>query len=45
MGYLAYVVDTRVRKQASVSDVLVVRDFVDVFRRSYPVCLSRRRLI
>ncbi|KAL7588067.1 hypothetical protein Lser_V15G37270 [Lactuca serriola] len=31
MGYLAYVVDTRVGKQDSVLDVLVFRDFVDVF--------------
>ena len=30
-GYLAYVVDTRVRDQISISDVLVVREFADVF--------------
>ena len=31
MGYLAYVVDARIRKQVSVSYVPVVIEFVDVF--------------
>ena len=35
-GYLAYVVDTRVREQLSVSEVPVVREFADVFPEELP---------
>ena len=31
MGYLAYVVDTRVEERVLVTDVFVVREFLDVF--------------
>lgn len=31
LGYLAYVVDTRVEGKKSVSDMLVVKEFLDVF--------------
>lgn len=33
LDYLAYVVDMRVKRKRSVSDVLFVRDFPDVFSR------------
>ena len=36
MGYLAYVVDTQFGKQDLVSDVLVVREFIDVFPEKLP---------
>ena len=36
MGYLFYVVDTRVGEHVWVSDVLVVREFVDVFPEDLP---------
>ena len=35
-GYLAYVVDTQVREQLSVSEVPVVRVFADVFPEELP---------
>ena len=35
-GYLAYVVDTRVREQLSVSEVPVVREFANVFPEELP---------
>ena len=35
-GYLAYVVDTRVREKLSVSEVPVVREFADVFPEELP---------
>ena len=35
-GYLAYVVDTRLRDQTSVSEVPVVREFTDVFSKELP---------
>ena len=35
-GYLAYVVDMRVRDQPSVSEVRVVREFADVFPEELP---------
>ena len=35
-GYLAYVVDTRVRDQISVSEVLVVREFSDMLPEELP---------
>ena len=36
VGYLAYVVDTRVRDQTSVSEVPFVKDFNDVFLEEPP---------
>ena len=36
MGYLAYVVDTRDRKQVLVLNVSGVRDFADVFPKELP---------
>lgn len=36
MGYLAYVVETRVRKQILVSYVPIVREFADVFLEEFP---------
>ena len=35
-GYLAYVVDTLVREQTSVSDVAFSREFADVFPKELP---------
>ena len=41
-GYLAYVVDTRVRHHTSVSEVSVVREFADVFPEELPRVSSER---
>ena len=44
MSYLVYVVDTRIGKEVSVLDVLIVREFLECFQRNYLVCLLRGRL-
>lgn len=44
MGYLAYVVNMWVERKNSISDVLIVREFPDVFWRIFLVHFSRDRL-
>ncbi|CAH1431740.1 unnamed protein product [Lactuca virosa] len=43
-GYLAYVVDTRIKDQISVSEVPVVREFADVFPEELPGIPSARQV-
>ena len=43
-GYLAYMVDTWVRDQVSVSDVPVVRNFIDVFSEELPGAPPKRQV-
>ena len=44
MGYLAYVVDTRVGEQVSVSDVSVGRELADVFLEDLPGVPPKRQV-
>ena len=44
MGYLLYVVNTRVSKEVSFLDMPVVREFLDVFLEELPIVPPRRKV-
>lgn len=44
MGYLAYVVNMRVEKKKSVSNVPIVSEFPDVFPKEFPDMHPKRKV-